>query len=133
MQINKTSMIAVLVLGTMASAGVQPLMARDSLVGKWTATVTSDDGGKQSTDTISFKGGQFTSDTEKTDGFQPAAYSDDPGPQGIGAQFSVTLTNKAGDTAKWTGFSTGSDIDGTLVITRKNGTAISYTYKATKA
>jgi hypothetical protein len=125
--------VCVLIFGGLTSAGVRPLLARDALVGKWKATITSDDGAKESTDTLTFKGGQFTSEKEKADGFESAAYSDDPGPQGIGAQFSVTLTNKAGDTAKWSGFSSGSDIDGTLVVTKKDGTAISYTFKASKS
>jgi len=116
----------------LSAAPPQTLLARDALVGKWKASVTPDDGGKDSEDKLTFKGGQFTSDNEKTDGFDPANYADDPGPQGIGAKFTVTLTNKAGDTAKWTGLSTGTEMDGTLVVTRKDGTTKSYSFKATK-
>jgi hypothetical protein len=115
-----------------AGAAVQRLMARDALIGKWQATVTSDDGGKETTDNLTFKGGQFTSENEKAEGFTPATYDDDPSPQGISAKFSVTLTNPVGDTAKWSGFSTGTDIDGTLVVTRKDGSSKTYTFKATK-
>jgi hypothetical protein len=122
--------IAVLLLcGTSAFA----LMARDALVGKWTADVTSDDGSKVFQDTITFKGGQFTSEKESADGFQPAAYEDDPSPHGISAQFKVTLTNKDGDTAKWSAFSTGTDMTGTLVVTKKDGSSMSYSFKATKS
>jgi hypothetical protein len=118
---------------TIAGAAVpRQLMARDALVGKWKATVTADDTSKETTDNLTFKGGQFTSDNEKTDGFDPANYEDDPSPQGISAKFSVTLTNKAGDTAKWQGFSTGSEMTGTLVITKKDGTTTNYSFKASK-
>jgi hypothetical protein len=113
-------------------ADVQPMMSRDALVGKWKATITPDDNGKETTDNLTFKGGQFTSENEKSDGFDPATYQDDPGPRGIGAKFSCTLTNKAGDTAKWTGLSTGQDMEGTLVITKKDGSSTSYSFKASK-
>jgi hypothetical protein len=122
----------ILSASALLTAGVQPLLSRDALVGKWKTDLTADDGSKQSTDTITFKAGKFTSDAEKTDGYEPAAYEEDPGPQGIGAKFSVTLTNKTGDTAKWSGFSTGSDLSGTLVITKKDGSTTSYSFKASK-
>jgi hypothetical protein len=115
-----------------ASAAVQQLLARDALIGTWKATVTPDDGGNDSTDNLTFKGGKFTSEKEQADGFDPATYEDDPSPLGVSAKFSVTLTNKAGDTAKWSGFSTGTEMDGTLVITKKDGTTKSYTFKASK-
>ncbi len=124
--------LCVLSCSMLSAAPVEKLMAHDALVGKWKATVTPDDGGKDSTDNITFKGGQFTSENQKGDGFEPATYEDDPGPQGIGAKFSVTLTNKAGDTAKWTGLSTGTEMEGTLVVTKKDGTSKSYSFKASK-
>jgi hypothetical protein len=127
-----TACLCALLCGALSAAPAQPLFARDALVGKWKATVTPDDGGKDATDNLTFKGGQFTSENEKGDGFDPAAYADDPGPQGIGAKFSVSLTNKAGDTAKWTGLSTGTEMEGTLVITKKDGTNKSYSFKASK-
>ncbi len=114
------------------TAAVQTRMGRDALVGKWKATLTTDEG-KETTDTITFKGGKFTSENETKDGYEATTYQDDPAPMGMSAKFSVTLTNKAGDTAKWSGFSTGSEIDGTLVVTRKDGSVVNYTVKASKA
>jgi hypothetical protein len=127
-----TVCLCMLGCSVLSAAPVQKLVARDALVGKWKATVSPDDGQKDSTDNLTFKGGQFTSENEKGDGFDPATYADDPGPQGIGAKFSVTLTNKDGDTAKWTGLSTGTEMEGTLVVTKKDGTSKSYSFKATK-
>jgi len=115
-----------------ASAAPLQLFGRDALVGKWKATVTSDDGAKESTDNITFKGGKFSSEAEAKDGFESATYEDKPAPAGMSAKFEVTLTNKAGDTAKWSGFSTGSELTGTVVITKKDGTTASYTFKAAK-
>jgi hypothetical protein len=124
--------LCLLSCSVLAGASVQRLMARDALIGKWKATITPDDGGKETTDNLTFKAGKFTSENEKTDGYDPAAYDDDPSPQGISAKFSVTLTNGSGDTAKWSGFSTGTEMDGTLVLTRKDGVVKTYTFKATK-
>ena len=124
--------LCVVGLAAFADAGAQRLLARDALIGTWKATITPDDGGNDSTDNLTFKGGQFTSEKEKADGFDPANYDDDPSPQGISAKFSVTLTNKAGDTAKWSGFSTGTEMEGTLVITKKDGSTKNYSFKASK-
>ena len=130
MRMAKMLVMLVCVLGIVAS--VQAMMARDALIGKWKATVTPDDGGKETTDNITFKGGKFSSENEKADGYEDATYEDDPSPQGISAKFSVTLKNKAGDTATWTGFSTGTEMDGTLVVTKKDGGKTSYAFKASK-
>jgi hypothetical protein len=133
MQFSKMAVFIVMCVFAMgAVAAVQPLLARDALIGKWKATVTPDDGGKETTDNITFKAGKFSSENEKADGYEDATYEDDPSPQGISAKFSVTLTNKAGDTAKWSGFSTGTEMEGTLVVTKKDGSKTSYAFKASK-
>jgi len=116
-----------------ALGDARPLLGRDAVVGKWKATITSDDGAKETTDNITFKGGKFTSENQQKDGFEPANYEDKPAPQGMSAEFEVTLTNKAGDTAKWSGFSTGTEMSGTMVVTKKDGTTTSYSFKAEKA
>jgi hypothetical protein len=105
---------------------------RDALVGKWKMTITADDTGKETTDNVTFKGGKFNSANQAKDGFDDATYEDKPTPAGISAQFDVTLTNKAGDTAKWSGLSTGNEMTGTLVVTKKDGAVISYTIKGSK-
>ncbi len=75
---------------------------------------------------------KFTSQELQKQGFEPATYEENPSPLGAAAKFSVTLTNKDGDTAKWTGESMGVEMSGELTITRKDGTAISYTFKASR-
>ena len=116
-----------------SETGSIQLMGRDALVGKWKAAITADDTGKETTDNVTFKGGKFSSENQQKDGFEAATYEDKPAPAGMSAQFEVTLTNKAGDKAKWAGFSTGGEITGTLVITKKDGTVTNYTLKAEKA
>jgi hypothetical protein len=112
------------------------MQSHDALIGKWTATVTPDDTSKTNTkeftDTVTFKGMKFTSQELQKQGFEPATYEENPSPLGAAAKFSVTLTNKDGDTAKWTGESMGVEMSGELTITRKDGTAISYTFKASR-
>lgn len=126
--------LCVLAASVGASTRVQPLLGRDALIGKWKATITADDSGKETNDNLEFKGGKFTSETEKNGGFDPATYEDDPAPQGMGAaKFDVTLTNKAGDTAKWSGTAAGGEMTGTLVISKKDGSTITYTFKGTRS
>ncbi len=108
-----------------------PVASHDALVGKWTATVTPDDNtGKPFNDTLEIKGGKFNSEALAQQGFERAAYEDRPSPIGAAAQFSVTLTNKAGDTAKWTGTATGKAMTGDLTITKKDGVPVTYTFQA---
>ncbi len=135
-------MIAYVGMSVLLAASVSSLAAshrtfnRDALVGKWTASVTPDDSSrgsaKEFTDTLEIKGGKFTSDTLAKTGYESATYEDRSGPIGVAAQFSVTLTNKNGDTAKWTGTSSGKEMTGELTVTKKNGDAVSYTFKATR-
>ncbi len=111
---------------------------RDPLGGKWTATVTPDeeaakDGAKEYADTYTFKAGKFTSDTLKKDGFDPADVNDNSSPVANLGKFDVTLKNKDGDTAKWTGETVGGELTGTLVVTKKDGTTKTYNFKAKKA
>jgi hypothetical protein len=129
----RTKLIALLAVLLCLGLSTNLLAGRDALVGKWKATVTNDDTSKDTTDNLEFKGGKFTSENEQADGFEPATYEDDPAPQGMGlSKFSVDLTNKAGDTATWSGTATGNEISGTLVIKKKDGTKTTYTVKATK-
>jgi hypothetical protein len=123
---RKSSLIVITVCSLCLALG------RDALVGKWKATLIADDSGRQTTDNLTFKGRKFTSENQAKEGFETSNYDDKPAPAGLSAQFDVTLTNKAGDTAKWSGLSTGSEMSGTLVVTKKDGTVISYTIKATK-
>lgn len=133
------SLIPVLAL----TAALMPAPAwaagRDPLAGKWTATLTPDDdgtrdGAKEYTDTLTIKGSRITSDTLKKDGFESAEVNDHASIVGNVAKFDATMTNKDGDSAKFTGQTVGGgELEGTLVVTKKDGTKRTYTYKATKA
>jgi hypothetical protein len=111
-----------------------PAFARDALAGKWTATVTPDDAtnAKEFTDTLTFKGGKLESAELTKQGYDSATVNDSPSPIGVASKFDVTLTNKAGDTAAWTGTTAANEMTGTLTITRKDGTKITYSFKASK-
>ena len=105
--------------------------ARQSLHGKWAATMTADDDAKEHTDVVEFTNGdQLTSEQMKKDGYEPAAYAGRGSPIGSAEQFEATLKNKAGDSAKWQGQVLGGEITGTLTITKKDGTTTSYSFKA---
>jgi hypothetical protein len=108
-------------------------LARDALAGKWSATVTPDDtSAKEYTDTLTIKGGKLESDELKKNGFDAAAINDSPSPIGVAAKFDVTLTNKDGDTAVYTGTSTANEMTGTLTVTKKDGTKTTYSFKASR-
>ena len=122
-------LVALLAVAVLPSAA----FARQSLHGKWTAKMTADEGGRESTDTIEFtKGDQVTSDQMTKEGFEPAAYLGRASPIGAAEQFEATQKNKAGDTAKWQGQNLGGQVTGTLTITRKDGSTASYTFTATR-
>ena len=107
-------------------------MYREALLGKWSATVTADEGaGKEHADTLTFTNGyMFASDELAKQGFGPASYADRFTPTGAAATFDVTLTNKAGDTAHWQASEAGGQMTGTLVVTPKGGAPVGYAFKA---
>jgi hypothetical protein len=127
----RTTALAVALLVPLAASSA---FARDPLAGKWTATVTPDDAtaGKEYADTLTFKGGKLESAELTKQGYDPATVNDSPSPIGVAAKFDVTLTNKAGDTAAWSGNSAANEMSGSLTITKKDGTKITYSFKASK-
>lgn len=118
-------------------AAARPMaLFRDALHGKWAATVVPDDmnvGAKQFKDVITFSlGDLFASDELSKQGYEPTTYKDRGSPIGVAAKFEVTQTNKAGDTAAWTGAEAGGELTGSLVLTPKGGVPVTYTFKAEK-
>jgi len=112
--------------------------AADTFAGKWKVVITPDQdaaGVKEFKDTLEFKGENFTAETfNKLHKFKPAKYEGDTR-RGPTASFTVDIKDQEGadGTAKWTGFTTGSEIQGELVWTRSDGTEIRYTYKGSKS
>jgi hypothetical protein len=107
-------------------------MFKDALHGTWTAKVVADGGaGKEHTDTLTFTLGDKFSSTEMTKmGFEPTSYNDRPSPIGVAASWTVTLKNKAGDTAVWEGNKAANEMTGTVVVTMKDGAPENYTFRA---
>jgi hypothetical protein len=127
------ALIAVGLLTVAAFPRPSLALLRDGLHGKWTATVTADDGGKDHADTFTFTNGDlFTSEQMEKDGFEPASYAGRGTVIGVAEQFDTTLKNKAGDSAHWQGENVGGQLTGTLTITRKNGDVTTFTFKATR-
>ena len=82
-------------------------------------------------ETLTFGGDKLSAATLAARGFGPAEYQEDVRAAGP-AQFTCTQTSDAEGTAVWGGFTTGQDIQGTLVWTKKDGTVIHYAFQGTK-
>lgn len=129
-------LLAILIAFTHATSAAQ---AADPFTGKWKVVVTpEEDGGgngKAFKETLEFKGDQFTAETfNKAHGFESITYEGDTR-RGPTASFTAEAKDqeKADGIAKWTGFTTGSEIQGELVWTKKDGTEVRYTFKGSKS
>ena len=125
--------IALAGLCLFALAAAPAGLFKDALHGKWSATVVPDPGspGKEHADTLTFtKGDLFSSENLSKQGYDPAPYTDRPSPIGVADTWTVTLKDKAGDTAVWQGTEAGGQLTGSLVLTPKDGAPASYTFKA---
>jgi hypothetical protein len=105
--------------------------ARDQFEGKWTITVTSDDG-KPHEDTLTFKTGKLTSQFAKTHGFSEAEYEADVR-GGQSATFTATAKSKKEGTMKWTGTIAATSIQGTCTWTKADGSTESFSYSGMRA
>jgi hypothetical protein len=131
--------IGLLLLPLAARAGQPPIvLLHDSLSGKWDITLTPDDDARRSgerdiKDTITFKQPNFTSEAFEKRGFQPAVYEEEMHPGGAG-QFSALQTNKvaAEGTAKWSGLITATEVTGDLVVKKKDGTVLNFSFTGSK-
>jgi hypothetical protein len=94
----------------------------------WKVRVTPDGNGKPFDDTITFKGGKFTSVELAKRGFKDVNYEDDTRQGGISNFKAVQTSTKEGE-AKWTGTITAVDMRGELVITKKDGSTVNYTFQ----
>lgn len=126
MRITLTLAALALLISLHASAA-----PRDAFEGKWTVTLTSDDGGKPIEDTLTFKAGKFTSEKQKAQGFGETEYElDSRGGQIM--TFTATATSKKEGSAKWTGQASLGEISGSMTLTRADGSSVSYTYRGKK-
>lgn len=105
---------------------------RDAFEGKWAVEVTPDDGGKPYKDTLLFKNQKFTSEKLKKEGFEDVEYEVDLRGGQIGT-FTVNAKSKNGATAKWSGTAATGNLQGTLVLTKKDGSTTNYNFTGAKA
>ena len=103
---------------------------RDQFDGKWAVAVTSDDG-KTYDDTLTFAGGKFISQKQKSLGFTEAQYDADVR-GGQAATFTATAKSKKEGSAKWTGTVAATEINGTLEWTKADGSVVNYTYRGSR-
>jgi len=94
----------------------------------WKVHVTPDGNGKPFDDTITFKGGKFTSVELGKRGFKEVNYEDDTRQGGISNFKAVQTSTKEGE-AKWSGTITAVDMRGELVITKNDGSTVNYTFQ----
>ena len=115
-----------------ASGAALAIGGRDAFEGKWAVTVTPDDGGKPYKDTLTFKGQKLVSEKLKKEGFEDAPYEVDLRGGQIGT-FTATAKSKSGGSAKWTGTAATGNLQGTLALTKKDGSAATYMFSGAKA
>src|SRR5207253_7997517 len=102
----------------------------------WEVTVTPDDdaskaGEKEFKDTLVFKGSKFLAEECKKDGFEEVDYEPDTRRFGP-AKFTAKPKSETKGEAEWKGTITVDNIEGSLVMTKKDGTKMNFTFKGTK-
>ena len=122
-------LLAILLSSTASLAAI----GRDAFEGKWTVTLTPEEGGKDLKDSLLFKNEKFTSELGKKDGFEESPYEVDV----RGGQISTFTANVKGKGGKglmkWTGTATPDNIQGNLSWTKADGSTKTYTFTGTKA
>ncbi|CAN5399187.1 hypothetical protein BH09PLA1_BH09PLA1_34420 [soil metagenome] len=118
------------ILLALCVVGVSFSLARaDAIEGtSWKIRVTPDGDGKAFDDTITFKGGKFTSVEFTKRGFDTPNYEDDTRQGGL-SNFKVEQKSAKAGEAKWTGTITAVDMRGELVVTKKDGSTVNYTFQ----
>jgi len=121
-----------------ALAAPRPIELKLSpLPGVWIATITpsGDDaqqpGAATFTETLSFKGDKMTTKVLLQKGFGPATYDEDRRSVGP-SQFTCTQTSDKEGSAAWVCTATETDMQGTLVITHKDGSITHYDVQGQK-
>jgi hypothetical protein len=121
---NLTFLLALLVLAMTVN-----FVRADAIEGTtWKIHVTPDGDGKAFDDTISFKGGKFRSVEFAKRGFKEVNYDDDTRKGGLSNFKAVQTSDKEGE-AKWSGTITAVDMRGELVLTKKDGSTVNYTFQ----
>jgi len=127
-QLRTVLRVALLAAVATLSAGAA---MKDPFAGVWKITATPDGAGKEFTDSLSFKGGQFTPAELVKKGWAPAAYEDDVRQGGI-AQYTSTIKHPKDGEMKWTGVITASEIRGNITWKKPDGDELRFSYTGTK-
>jgi hypothetical protein len=133
-------MPVILMCAAMACLAAAPSAARagDRLLGNWSVTLVpsgtdaNQPGVKQFDETLTFTTNQFSTKVLAQCGFGPTDYQEDSTGYGP-SKFSCTQTSDKEGKIAWQGTSTGQDITGTLVWTRKDGSVIHYDFQGSKS
>jgi hypothetical protein len=113
---------------------ISRLGSSDPYPGKWKISLTPGDPGAKPFDeelTFDPNGSQMSTKTLAKHGFGPAAYDEDTRAMGQ-AKFSCKQTSDTEGKAAWQGYTTGTDLTGTLIWTHKDGTAVTYDFSGSK-
>ena len=109
-----------------------PALAASAVQGTWKVTVTPDEnakGAKEQKLTLVFKPAEFEVKEWSKQGYKPATYETDDRRFGP-CKFNATLENpKDGSKAKWSGLADSGQVKGDLVLTKKNGDEVKYTFQ----
>lgn len=125
---------------TAACAAAPPteLKSGDQLIGSWSITLTPSGsdaglpGAKAFDEKLTFDGTNLSAKTLADHGFGPAAYQEDSRAFGP-ATFDCTQNSEKEGTIVWNGLTTGQDLHGTLIWTKKDGTVIHYDFQGGQA
>jgi hypothetical protein len=120
-------------LCTCRLAGARGQIARsDPSDTKWTIIIEPDEearkaGDRKMDDLMTFVGGKVNTEWGKKHGYPAPDYEEDTRRFGP-TKFTAESKNKDGDKAKWSGTITGGSISGDIVVTKKDGSELRYSF-----
>jgi hypothetical protein len=120
-------------------AKLKPMSHGDRFPGTWTITITPSDsdarqpGVKPFDEELTFNPNEMSTKVLQQHGFKTAPYDADTSGAIGPATFKCKQTSDAEGTIEWQGLTTtGDDLSGTLVWTKKDGSIIHYDFKGEK-
>jgi len=113
-------------------------MARDPFPGNWSITLTPSGtdgnlpGVKEIDEVLTFTSNDMSTKVLAQHGFGPAPYDEDTTGYGP-ATFKCTQTSDKEGKIVWQGTTTGQDMTGTMVWTKKDGSLVHYDFQGSKS
>jgi hypothetical protein len=130
-------LVSFVVASIAAAPAPRHLRPGDPFEGIWSVKVSpsGEDAGKPGAvdidETITFTPSKMSTKKLGDHGFGPADYQEDLRAFGP-AKFTCTQTSDKEGKLEWSGFTTGSDIQGTMVWTKKDGLTIQYDFQGSR-